>query len=231
MTSDYVQKPTTNEYPVLVALQGPLEGRRWIIKNTLEIGRDEDCTISIEDRQVSRHHARVFIRGGVVYLQDLGSKNGTFFEGEQVKDELRLSDGDTVQIALIQKFAFYSSDATMPMEDLSPALLRRFNRLLLDEKSRRVWVRGTEILPPLSAAQFRLLYCLYEQAGEVVPRDELIRKTWEEEEAAGVSDQALDALIRRLRDRLLELDSSHQYIVTVRGHGTRLDNPSFQLKT
>lgn len=228
MNAVSVQRPITSEYPVLVALQGPLEGRRWIIKNSLEIGRDAECDVTIEDRQVSRHHARVFLREGFVYLQDLGSKNGTFFEGDQIGSEVRLSDGDSIQIALVQKFAFYSSDATMPIEDLNPALLQGARRLQLDERSRRVWVRGNELLPALSAAQFRLLYCLYEQSGQVVPRDELIRKTWEEEEASGVSDQALDALIRRLRDRLMEYDDSHQYIVTVRGHGTRLDNPPYQ---
>ena len=42
----------------------------------------------------------------------------------------------------------------------------------------------------------------------------------------GVSEQAIDALVRRLRDRLAEVDGSHQYIVTVRGHGFKLDNPS-----
>lgn len=227
MSDDYMQKPTTYEYPVLVALQGPLEGRRWIIKHTVEIGRDEDCTISIQDRQVSRHHARVFLREGAVCLQDLGSKNGTYFSGELIDREVQLHDGDTIQVALIQKFVFYSSDATMPIEDFDFSLLKETHRLLLDEKSRRVWVRGKEIIPPLSAAQFRLLFCLYQQSGEVVSRDELVQTTWEEEEAAGVSDQALDALVRRLRDRLLELDDSHQYIVTVRGHGIRLDNPRF----
>ena len=43
---------------------------------------------------------------------------------------------------------------------------------------------------------------------------------------AGVSDQALDALIRRLRNRLAMIDPNHQYIDTVRGHGVRLDNHS-----
>jgi DNA-binding winged helix-turn-helix (wHTH) protein len=69
------------------------------------------------------------------------------------------------------------------------------------------------------------LWKLYDKQGEVVPRPELIAAVWGEDEAAGVSDQALDALIRRLRDRLASIDPTHQYIDTVRGHGIRLDNP------
>ncbi|MFZ4813533.1 MAG: winged helix-turn-helix domain-containing protein, partial [Phototrophicaceae bacterium] len=38
----------------------------------------------------------------------------------------------------------------------------------------------------------------------------------------GVSEQAIDALVRRLRDRLAEVDPDTQYIVTMRGHGFRL---------
>ena len=41
---------------------------------------------------------------------------------------------------------------------------------------------------------------------------------------AGDQPQAIDALVRRLRDRLAEVAPDHQYIVTVRGHGFRLDN-------
>jgi len=126
---------------------------------------------------------------------------------------------------LIQKFAFFSSESTMPIEDLDPTFLKGSGKLVLEERSRRVCIGREELLPPLSAAQFRLLATLYNQAGEVVTREALIRKTWEEDEATGVSDQALDALIRRLRERLAELDQKHQYIVTVRGHGLRLENP------
>ncbi len=218
------KEPITGEYPVLVALQGPLEGRRWIIKNSILIGREPDCSIAIEDRQVSRHHARVQNNQGICELEDLGSKNGTFHCGRQIDDLTSLTDGDIIQIALIQKFAFYSSDATMPMDDIDPSRLLHNGKLVLDRKSRRVWVGNHELTPPLSAAQFRLLYCLYEQPGKVVTRNDLIHKIWQDEEVVGVSDQALDALIRRLRERLKELDPSHQYIVTVRGHGVRLEN-------
>ena len=46
-----------------------------------------------------------------------------------------------------------------------------------------------------------------------------------EEDAVDVTNQALDALVRRLRDRLAMIDPTHQYLVTVRGHGLRMENP------
>ncbi|NJN43972.1 MAG: winged helix-turn-helix domain-containing protein, partial [Anaerolineae bacterium] len=59
----------------------------------------------------------------------------------------------------------------------------------------------------------------------VVTRKNLAIGVWGEKEAPDVSDQALDALIRRLRDRLTEFAPNHTLIVTVRGHGLKLDNP------
>jgi DNA-binding response OmpR family regulator len=86
-------------------------------------------------------------------------------------------------------------------------------------------IREIEIDPPLSASQFRMLEILYDQEGRVVSRQDIIAGVWGLEEAIGVSEQALDALIRRLRDRLASVDPVHTYIITVRGHGLRLDNP------
>jgi DNA-binding response OmpR family regulator len=98
-------------------------------------------------------------------------------------------------------------------------------KLRLEKRSRRVWIGEFEIIPPLSVLQFNLLDILCQQEGQVVPRSEIIYGIWGEEDAVAVSEQALDALIRRLRDRLLEIDPQHEYIVTIRGHGLRLDNP------
>lgn len=212
----------TGLFPVIVAIQGPLGGRRWEVRDALIIGRESDCDIMIDDRQVSRHHARVFKNGTSIELEDLASKNGTFHAGKQLTEKKSLSDGDVIQVAMIQKFAYYSSDATMPMEDLIPATIEIENRLYVDEKSRRVWIRGEELTPPLSAPQFRLLAELVSQSGRVISRNDLIHAIWADEDVEGVSEQALDALIRRLRDRLAEVDPSHNYIVTVRGHGLRL---------
>ena len=159
-------------------------------------------------------------------LEDLGSKNGTFCNGVRLEEPTLLSDGDLVQIALVQHFVYLSSDATMPLESASlPEAPPAKGRLSLDPRSRRVWVNQTEVVPPLSVPQFRLLQALYEQRGEVIERQELIDLVWGEDESVGVSEQAFDALVRRLRDRLASIDPSHVFIATVRGHGLRLDNP------
>ena len=66
---------------------------------------------------------------------------------------------------------------------------------------------------------------LYTNSHRVCTREEVVEVVWPEAMGEGVSEQAIDALVRRLRDRLAEADNDWQYIITVRGHGFRLDNP------
>ena len=212
------------EYPLIIAQAGPLEGQRWKIKSELLLGRDPDCDIVIPMRQVSRHHARIFQGEGGVLAEDLDSKNGTYINGHLINDVVTLEEGDEIQVSLAQHFIYLSSDATMPLEGLPLEMQKR--RLRVDIGARRVWVMEEELDPPLSASQFNLLRILYEQSGEVVPRSEIIQAVWGRA-AEGVTEQALDALVRRLRDRLSEVDPTWDYIVTVRGHGLRLDNPPY----
>jgi len=225
----------SEEVPVLVAQTGPLNGQRWPINGPLVVGREAICDIVITDRQVSRQHARIIPSGNTILLVDLNSKNGTHHNGKPLHGSIPLQDGDVVQIALAQQFIFLNSDATVPLDinefDFAalasqanpPAELPR--RLRLEKRSRRVWVNEQEVLPPLSVSQFRLLELLFEQQDKVVSRQDLIAQVWGEEQAVEVSEQALDALVRRLRDRLATVDPTYSYIVTVRGHGLRLENP------
>ena len=211
----------TEEFPMLVAQEGPLKGQRWPLSRAIVLGREATCDVVIADRQVSRFHARLTPTPEGVMLEDLGSKNGTHHNGNPLSAPVMLQDGDVVQVSLVQEFLFFTSDATMPLTEGAG----RPGRLAMDQKSRRVWVNQKQVVPPLSAQQFKLLWLLYESQGQVISRADLVAAVWGEEQAAGVSDQALDALIRRLRDRLSTLDPKHQYIDTVRGHGVRLDNP------
>ncbi len=240
------------EVALLIAQVGPLNGQRWTLRSKLVIGRDFSCDIVIPDRQVSRQHASLTPTPLGTRLEDLGSKNGTHLNGQPVLEATYLADGDQIQIAVAQKFTFLSSDATVPLEDIEETNLTptpthsslmdhpstEVNRLQLDKRARRIWVnlpettavapkryRTVEVLPPLSAPQFRLLELLYDSGDQVVTRQDLILVVWGDTQAIAVSEQALDALIRRLRERLASIDPRHEYIVTVRGHGLRLDNP------
>lgn len=237
----------TDEVAILVAQTGPLNGQRFTLRKTTLLGRDPACDIVIPDRQVSRQHVRLSLIQTRIQLEDLGSKNGTYVNGNPVDEPMLLEDGDVIQIAVAQKFVFFSSDSTVPLDAQYPGLFgatidqheprlqAQPGRLRLETRSRRVWIRmgqeanepvEKEVLPPLSLSQFRLLQILYENQGRVVPRYDLVTAIWGESQAYEISEQALDALVRRLRERIASIDPQRMYIVTVRGHGLRLDNPS-----
>ncbi|MBN2549999.1 MAG: FHA domain-containing protein [Anaerolineales bacterium] len=238
---------STDEVAFLVAQAGPLSGQRWALRKNLLVGRETSCDLVIADRQVSRHHACFIVSPEGIFIEDLDSKNGTYVNGQLIDGKTMLQDGDIVQTALVQKFVFLSSDATLPLEQVEAEIRNdsaffeqavggaAAGRLRLDKRSRRVWVSvqqgdqsytEIEVVPPLSVSQFRLLELLYEKPGRVVSRRDLVTAIWEEKQAYDVSEQALDALVRRLRDRITSIDKTHEYIITVRGHGLRLDNPS-----
>ncbi len=216
---------------MLIAQGGQQDGQRWVVRKSILIGRGDDCDIIIPSQQVSRHHARIQVTPEGIVLEDLGSKNGTHCNGEKIVEPVILHEEDTVQVALAQQYVLVSSDATVPLNPNATlpekAVVEHdsIHRLRLDKRSRRVWVNGDEIKLPLSLLQFNLLDVLYQNEEQVASREDIINAVWGEEDAAGVSEQALDALVRRLRDRLAEVDTAHDYIVTVRGHGFRMDNP------
>ena len=217
---------TNRDIPIFVGHEGQLDGQRWKITGPITLGREPNCDIHITDRQVSRLHARITPAEDGILIKDLGSKNGIHVNGQRIKQPALLRDGDVVHIALAQKFIYLSSDATLPLDANPPSVLASSQRQLqLEKHSRRVWVKNQEILPPLSASQFQLLKIIYQNNGSVVSRSDLMIGVWGKDAAFEISNQALDALIRRLRTRITEIDPSHNYIATVRGHGLRLDNP------
>lgn len=210
-----------DDQPVLIMREGELTGERWTVSSEeFLIGRGADCQIVLPERQVSRHHARITRENGRFALQDLDSKNGTYLNGQPVKEKVMLQDGDEIQMALCVKLVFIGTGATLPLTFEPPTPEKP---LVIDEAKRSVRIRGELLDPPLSLAQFRLLQLLYDAEGAVVSRDEIVEVVWPGTEGIGVSEQAIDALVRRLRDRLAELDDA-DFIVTVRGHGFRLDN-------
>jgi len=208
------------EYAMLILKSDDGQGRHWSLNRPeMYIGRHADCDIVLDDRKVSRQHARIVRDQRGYTLTDLKSKNGTFVNGEPISGERRLEDGDDVQIAVSFQLTFVDVGATVPL--FFDQMPRR--SLTLDRETRDVYVNKMVLAPALSPAQYRLLEVLYDNHDRIVDRDEVVHAVWPDSAGEGVSEQAIDALVRRLRDRLTEIDSGQNFIVTVRGHGLRLD--------
>ncbi len=206
------------ERPMLISEEGFTEARRWLVEKELTtLGRWSDNDVILPDRLVSRHHAHIRREGSQFMLEDLNSTNGTFVNGERLSAPHVLQDGDSVQIAPRFQMRFVDSASTAPMPNH-----KRARRLQIDEEKRRVTIGESEV--ELSAAQYSLLLMLFRQAGKVASRRDIAQAVWSDEDAAGVTNQAMDALIRRLRESLAAIDPDHTYIQTVRGHGFKFEN-------
>jgi DNA-binding response OmpR family regulator len=190
--------------------------REWVIEDALVIGRDPDCAVCLPDRQVSRRHATVHRTASGYQVADEGSKNGTWLNGVPVTGPTRLADGDEISIAARFKLYFVDAEATAP-------LVFEARGLRIAPETMTVYVNGEPLDPPLSGPQWELVRVLYDAHGALVSRDDLVSSVWPDVDPGGVSEDALDALVRRVRMRLTEADPDQQYIVTVRGYGFRLD--------
>ena len=84
----------------LRAVDGPDTGSVFRIKGETVIGRDEtaDLTLSDSTGEVSRRHAVIRWRGGTAWLEDLGSTNGTFLNGERLRGPQPLRAGARIRI-------------------------------------------------------------------------------------------------------------------------------------
>ncbi len=222
---------TSDEFPVMVWMDGSLSNPHWVIdRPEMVLGRDDGCDIVIPVRQISRQHARIMMESGACVIEDMRSKNGTWVNGYRLTGMRQLEDGDEIRIAKDIRLRFVGSGATAPattrvLPDVIPSGAMTGLRMRLDPESREVVIGDEALDPPLSLPQYRLLEILFASQGGVCSRSDVMDAVWPDAMGLGVSEQAIDALVRRLRDRLAEIDSEHQYIVTVRGHGFRLDNP------
>ena len=75
------------------------KGRTYDLGDELTIGRADGCAVALaEDKTVSQLHARVFRRDGRLWLEDLGSTNGTYLNAKKVGAPVALSRGDRVTV-------------------------------------------------------------------------------------------------------------------------------------
>jgi hypothetical protein len=179
------------------------------------IGRARDCDLVLDQNGVSRLHVRLDYDHEQVTVTDLGSTNGTYVNRQRIEPHKPrlLKSGDTVNLGGDCRLDFDdpAATATIPLVDVP------IPGLVMDEATAAVSIDGVRLDPPLSPGQFALLQLLADRVGSVVTRDEIRARVWGSDEI--VSDQTLDALVSRLRKRLIAADPAHEYIITRRGFG------------
>jgi len=95
-----------------------------ISRDVTVIGRREDCDLRIPLGDVSRKHCRLIVDGEIIRVEDLGSSNGTYRNGERVQ-QTDLSAGDTLQVGpvvfVVQMNGFPADDDLQPVTVQSAA--------------------------------------------------------------------------------------------------------------
>ena len=74
------------------------KGRTFEVGEELTVGRAAGCQVTLDDTYVSQLHARVFTRDGQIFVEDLGSTNGTYLNRRKVTGPMVFQRGDRLQI-------------------------------------------------------------------------------------------------------------------------------------
>ncbi len=81
------------------AMSGDLSGQEIGIDRDMLVGRHQAADIVLQAAEISRKHAAFLLKEDVLWVQDLGSSNGTFVNDLRITDETLLKQGDIVQFA------------------------------------------------------------------------------------------------------------------------------------
>ena len=87
----------------MIVASGKSAGRSIAIKrNKLLIGRAEQCDVRPLSEEVSRRHCAITVGPAEVWVEDLGSRNGTFVNGTKITERTKVVDGDIVRVASLE---------------------------------------------------------------------------------------------------------------------------------
>ena len=85
---------------ILEIVEGDDAGRQTPLEGSIEIGREGSTGLALDDEQASRRHARVTAQGDTATVEDLGSTNGTYLNGQPIEGERTLRPGDRLRVGL-----------------------------------------------------------------------------------------------------------------------------------
>ena len=101
-------------HAMLIVTRGPDVGARHLLdKPTVTVGRSTKSDIFLDDITVSRHHAKFVRSAGHLYLEDLGSLNGTYVNRTLLDGRSMLREGDEIQIGKYRATISLSEPGTL----------------------------------------------------------------------------------------------------------------------
>jgi diguanylate cyclase (GGDEF)-like protein len=116
-----------NAKPVVTILTGSNQGSLYkVLKGAAVIGRATNAEIKVEDDGISRAHARIRAETNRAFVEDLGSRNGTFVNGAKITAPHELKEGDKIQVGrgTVLRFGFQDDLDESFHENLLSSALR-----------------------------------------------------------------------------------------------------------
>ncbi|MCU0489046.1 MAG: FHA domain-containing protein [Anaerolineales bacterium] len=138
----------------LIVIEGISQGESFSLNQPgaatpmhIVIGRDPGVDILVESPGVSRRHAQITLQGDQCILEDLGSSNGTFLNGERISQPRRLRNGDVIRLgqSVALQYQGEPQEAAATMMESSPP---RVEQTMLESTPLRVKPPGLEAPPP-----------------------------------------------------------------------------------
>jgi two-component system cell cycle response regulator len=137
--------PGERDRACLIVIRGLNVGEMYkLAKREMILGRGGQADVEILDDGISRRHAAVRFDADRVVLEDLGSRNGTFLNGQRVEGAAAIRDGDKIQLSstTILKFTYAdrldeSFQRRMYESSLRDGLTKSFNRKYLLDRLER----------------------------------------------------------------------------------------------
>lgn len=81
----------------LEVISGPMDGHIFQFNHNVDLGREAQLRIP-KDRFISRRHVSIEVQGVRLFLEDLGSTNGTFIDEERLEGKAELRNGQVFRV-------------------------------------------------------------------------------------------------------------------------------------
>jgi hypothetical protein len=194
-------------------MQPGITPEEYLLGDTVcTIGRWPSCTIVVQGPLISRLHAKIEPQGPRYVLNDAGSVNGTFVNGQRISEPYLLASDDLIALG---------APAPPLLRFIDPDPTRHAGgSLRFDERAMVFSLAGQPL--DLTPSQFKLLLHLYRHRGEVCSRESCAQAIWGRDYVPGMDAGALDQAFNGLRRALRQADPQASLIQTRRGLGYEL---------